>query len=102
MKDIVGVLSAMKLECFIAVLGLAYELPYVPDDSAHREGDILHLSMLENTFCFSMSMMLKSGKHSLAFIFLVFTVTYIKLTTEFENAKAGGSSKSTPKCMNNH
>ena len=72
MKDIVGVLSAMELERFIAVLGLAYQLPYVPDDSARREGDLLHLSMLENAFCFTTSM----------------------------NAKAGGSS--TPKRLNNH
>ena len=58
MKDIVGVLPAMELERFIAVLGLAYELPYVPDDSACREGDILHLSMVDNAFCFTTSMML--------------------------------------------
>ena len=68
MKDIVGVLSAMELERFIAVLGLAYELPYVPDDSARREGDILHFSMLENAFCFTTSMILKSGEYSLALI----------------------------------
>jgi hypothetical protein len=33
-KDVAGVLLTMELERFIAVLGLAYELPYVPDDSA--------------------------------------------------------------------
>ena len=61
-KDIVGVLPAMELERFIAVLGLAYELPYVPDDSAHREGDLLHLAMVDNAFSFTTSMMLKNGE----------------------------------------
>ena len=62
MKDIAGVLLAMELERFIAVLGLAYELPYVPDDSARREGDLLYLTMTGNAFSFTTTMMHKSGK----------------------------------------
>ena len=42
-KDVAGVLLTMELKHFIAVLGLAYELPYVPDDSVRRESDLLHL-----------------------------------------------------------
>jgi len=61
-KDIAGVLLTMELERFIAVLGLAYELPYVPDDSARRERDLLHLAMIDNAFCFTTVMMTKSGE----------------------------------------
>ena len=61
-KDIAGVLPTMELERFIAVLGLAYELPYVPDDNTRREQDLLHLSMADNAFCFTTAMMLKSGE----------------------------------------
>jgi hypothetical protein len=62
MKDVAGVLLTMELERFIAVLGLTYELPYVPDDSAHREQDLLHFSMVDNAFSFTTGMMLKSGE----------------------------------------
>ena len=61
-KDIAGVLLTMELERLIAVLGLAYELPYVPDDSARRELDLLHFSMIDNAFCFTTRMMQKSGE----------------------------------------
>ena len=64
-KDVAGVLLTMELECFIAILGLAYELPYVPDDSARREHDLLHLSMVDNAFCFATAMMLKTGESNL-------------------------------------
>ena len=33
-KDLFGVLPAMELERMVAVIGLAYKLPYVPDNSA--------------------------------------------------------------------
>ena len=89
----------MELERFIAVLGLAYELPYVPDDSARREGDLLHLAMVDNAFSFTTSMMLKNGE----FLMESFcTSSYLCSTIEFDNAKAGSSSKSTPKRMNKH
>jgi hypothetical protein len=65
-KDVAGVLLSMELERFIAVLGLAYELPYVPDDSARREHDLLHLTMVDNAFCFTTGMMPKSGECSLS------------------------------------
>jgi hypothetical protein len=68
-KDVAGVLLTMELERFIAVLGLAYDLPYVPDDSARREQDLLHLTMIDNAFSFTTSMMLKSGKSSLDIFF---------------------------------
>jgi len=61
-KDIAGVMPTMELERFIAVLGLAYELPYVPDDNTRREQDLLHLTMADNAFCFTTAMMLKSGE----------------------------------------
>lgn len=65
MKDVAGVLPTLELERFIAVLGLAYELPYVADDNTRREQDLLHLTMLDNAFCFATAMMLKSGENSL-------------------------------------
>lgn len=77
-KDVAGVLLTMELERFIAVLGLAYELPHVPDDSARREGDLLHLTMLENAFCFTTSMMLKSGKCN-------FDISYLQLLRKFDD-----------------
>ena len=49
-KDIAGVLLTMELECFISVLGLAYDLLHVPDDSARKEQDLLHISMIDNAF----------------------------------------------------
>jgi hypothetical protein len=61
-KDIAGVLLAMELERFVAVLGLAYGLPYVPDDNLRRETDLLHFSMVENAFSFTTGMMHKSGE----------------------------------------
>jgi len=35
------VLAAVELERLVAVLGLAFKLPYVPDDSARRATDLL-------------------------------------------------------------
>jgi hypothetical protein len=75
MKDIAGVMLTMELERFIAVLGLAYELPYVPDDSARREQDLLHISMVDNAFSFTTGMMLKKGESRLKI--LCRSVTYI-------------------------
>ena len=97
-KDVAGVLLTMELERFIAVLGLAYELPYVPDDSARREHDLLHLPMVDNAFSFSTGMMLKNGELCLH-IFLP-PHCLLCFITEFDNAVADGSSKSTPKSMN--
>jgi hypothetical protein len=64
-KDMVGVLHAMELERLVAVVGLAYDLPYVPDDSARRDSDLLYFSMVENGFSFSARMMPKSGEHGI-------------------------------------
>jgi hypothetical protein len=65
LKDVAGVLLTMELERFIAVLGLSYELPHVPDDDARREHDLLHLAMIDNAFSFATGMMLKGGEYSL-------------------------------------
>jgi len=72
-KDIAGVLLTMELERFIAVLGLAYELPYVPDDSTRREQDLLHLTMIDNAFSFTTVMMAKGGECSLDILCHAFT-----------------------------
>jgi hypothetical protein len=93
-KDIAGVLLTMELERFVAVLGLAYELPYLPDDNARRERDLLHFAMVDNAFSFTTGMMHKTGE--LFFLDIVYYGGYLLyLTNEFDKAKAG-SSKSTP------
>jgi hypothetical protein len=99
-KEIAGVLPTMELERFIAVLGLAYELPYVPDDNTRRERDLLHLSMLDNAFCFTTTMMAKSGKNSLKISLCL--VAHVCFATEFDNANVGSSSNSTPKGIKKH
>jgi len=60
-KDICGVFPAMELERAIAVIGLAYKMPYFPPDSARTPFYVLHFTMEDNTFSFSTSMM-KEGK----------------------------------------
>ena len=56
-KDIAGVFPAMELERAIAVIGLAFKMPYVPADSSRTVFDILHFTMDDNAFSFSTSMM---------------------------------------------
>ena len=65
LKDIAGVLLSMELERFIAVLGLAYRLPYIPNDNARQEKDLLHLTLMDNAFSFSTTMMPKHGAFSI-------------------------------------
>lgn len=77
MKDIAGVLHVMELERFIAVLGLVYELPFVPNDSARRATDLLHLSMVDNAFSFATKMMQKNGKIAWTF-FMALLLTFDK------------------------
>jgi hypothetical protein len=74
LKDVAGVLLTMELERFVAVLGLAYELPYVPDDSARRETALLHFSMVDNAFCFTTGMVPKTGECQLDILF--YTITH--------------------------
>ena len=62
LKDIAGVLLTMELERLVSVIGLAYQLPYLPDDNACRESDLLHFSMVENAFSFTTSMMHNNGE----------------------------------------
>ena len=52
----------MELERFVTVLGLAYQLPYLPDDNLRRETDLLHFAMVENAFSFTTGMMPKNGE----------------------------------------
>ena len=66
-KEITGVLLTMELERLVAVLGLAYKLPYVPNDNTRREQDLLHLAMIDNAFCFGTTMMSKSGEFYIGF-----------------------------------
>jgi len=61
-KEIAGVLLTMELERLVAVLGLAYKLPYVSNDSARQEKDLLHLTLVDNAFSFGTTMMSKNGK----------------------------------------
>lgn len=67
-KDVLGVPHIMELERLVAVLGLAFNLPYVPDDNLRKETDLLHFSMVENGFSFMTGMMNKIGKHILNFL----------------------------------
>ena len=62
LKDIAGVLPNMELERFVAVIGLVYQLPYLPDDNLRRETDLLHFAMVENAFSFTTGMMHKNGE----------------------------------------
>jgi hypothetical protein len=56
-KDICGVLPAMELERAIAVIGLAFKMPYFPPDSARTVFDVLHFTMDDNAFSFSTTLM---------------------------------------------
>lgn len=47
----------MELERAIAVIGLAFKMPYFPADSARTAFDVLHFTMDDNAFSFSTSMM---------------------------------------------
>ena len=116
-KDILGVLPSMELECLVAVLGLAYELPYVPEDSACWEVDLLHFSIsilkkvplnpnwttkLMRLYTFVwLKMHLDSQQQwpeNLVRLFYFYVLGgHLCLMTEFYKAT---SSKSTPNCMN--
>jgi len=65
-KQIDAVLAAVELERLVAVPGLAFRLPYVPDDSARTVSDLLHFSMAGNAFSFTTVMVGKSGEHLFA------------------------------------
>ena len=67
-KDICGVLPAMELERAIAVIGLAFKMPYVLADSARTAFNVLHFTMDDNAFSFSTSIM-KEG----ALVIFIFT-----------------------------
>jgi hypothetical protein len=98
-KDIFGVLHSMELERLVAVLGLAYDLPYVADDGAQRDGDLMRFQMIKNGFAFSTRMMGVSGEHS-PYVFHG-RLCHLYFVLEFNKAtgKAGSASRlmSTPK-----
>ena len=96
-KDIAGLLLTMELERFVAILGLAYELPYLPNDNVCRERDLLHFAMVENAFSFTTGMMHKTGECILDIVY--YGHTYLYSIKEFDKAKAG-SSNSTSNRMN--
>ena len=47
-KDIAGVLLTMELERLVTVIGLAYQLPYVPDDNLRMES---HVALCDGGQC---------------------------------------------------
>ena len=61
-KQIDAVLASVELERLVAVLGLAFRLPYVPDDSACTVSNLLHFPMVQNAFSFTTVMAGKSGE----------------------------------------
>jgi hypothetical protein len=66
-KDLGGVLPAGELERAVAVIGLAFKMPYIPADSARSPSDVLHFTMENNAFTFSTSMT-KEGSLSCFFM----------------------------------
>lgn len=79
-KDIGGVFPAMELERAIAVIGLAFKMPYVPADSARTVFDVLHFTMDDNAFSFSTSMMKEGALISFFYLFFFFLVHVLILT----------------------
>ena len=61
-KDIAGVLLTMELKRLVTVIGLAYQLLYVPDDNLRMESHVLHFAMVDNAFSFTTGMMNKKGE----------------------------------------
>lgn len=86
LKDVAGVMLTMELERFIAVLGLCYNLPYVPDDDARREHDLLHLSMIDNAFSFLTGMMPRSGECSLELFYTAGLLMFFFRMGQFEDS----------------
>jgi len=95
-KEIAGVLLTMELERLVAVLGLAYKLPYVPNDGARQERDLLHLTLVDNVFCFGTNMMSKNGGFNSVLCSLLI------LTIVEYNTHTGPSYKGTPKRKTKH
>ena len=57
----------MELERAIAVIGLAFKMPYVLADSARMAFNVLHFTMDDNAFSFSTSIM----KEGVLVIFII-------------------------------
>lgn len=52
----------MEQERLMAVIGLAFNMPYVPADNARTDMDVMHFSMTNNAFNFSTAIQsIKSG-----------------------------------------
>ena len=81
-KDVAGVLLTLELERLVSVLGLAYELPYVPDDNTRRDTDLLYFSMVDNAFSFGTAIMSKTGEGTLDILYFADTCFHLKNSTE--------------------
>jgi hypothetical protein len=98
LKDIAGVLLTMELERFVSVVGLSYQLPYVPDDNLRTESHLLHFAMVDNAFSFTTGMMHRNGE---CIFDIILCHPYIR-QKEFDKARADSlKSTGTPK-MNKH
>jgi len=68
-KDVAGVLPTLELERLVSVLGLAYQLPYVPDDNLRKDTDLLYFSMVDNAFSFGTAIMNRTGECNLDILY---------------------------------
>ena len=67
-KGFAGILPALEQERLIAVLGLAYNMPYVPADNARTEMDVMHFAMEGNAFRFATAILPPNSTSSIIFI----------------------------------
>ena len=101
-KDIAGVLPAMELERAVAVMGLAFKMPYVPLDSARTEFDVLHFTMFDNAFSFSTSMMKEGALGAFFFqsyMLIIFLIADYKRDLAANNATTAGPSSTSKRAI---
>ena len=96
-KSVPGMLPSLELERLVSLLGLAFQLPYVPDDSSCRDMDILYVSMYKKAFNFSTVMIPAVGEgifaYSILHQFLHFVADVKKAAAEASGSKTVTSSK---------
>ena len=96
-KQIDAVLAAVELECLVVVVGLAFRLPYVPDDSAHAAMDLLYFPMAGSAFSFTTVMASKSGEQIFVCCKWLWYLYYF--ITEVDGKKMKSTSNvNVPKC----
>jgi len=88
-KSVPGVLPSLELEHLVSLLGLAFQLPYVPDDSC-RDMDILYVSMYKNAFNFSTVTTPAAGEGIFAYLILCQLLHFVA-DVKKAAAKASGS-----------